>query len=215
MQTVTPRCIGLLFELKIGHENEIGHNDTETQHDDAALYGSHAACLIVVICIRLSTQLDMLTMAAIGVMRYIAITCPTSSVRLLTWRRCTAGVLIIWTYATVWVCVLFTPSVARYSYSPRLFMCLVDGVQTSYGVANTVCVYVISVIVLAVTYTRIYLTVRRTRLKVNQSTCGSSSRPASTSAPLAAMVRTNNTRRIADETRLAFQLIIIVGVFVL
>lgn len=190
------------------------------------LVESAGACLAVVVAFRFASSLEMLTIAAIGFVRYLRIVHPKSALASFTWERGVRGVIAVWAYASFWILVMFLPGVSSYAYNPRMFLCLAHHSSTAYLVSSLVFIYAVSVILIAYSYLRIYTVVRRSRRRIQVESSSSSSRAAVVATISSSYSSTHQTNlgpycagrkewlRMADESRLALQLIVIFVVFV-
>jgi uncharacterized membrane protein len=186
-----------------------GASGFSTTDDDVVLRNSPATCQLLVIVHRTSTSLDMLTMAAIAAVRYISIASSRSrvtSIALLSWSRCTVVLLLIWLYAVTWSLMVFIPDVATFEYSERLFICT-DTSNVVFLAVNASLVYFPCAVVIVVCYVGIYVAVRQTRFRAFNKI-------AVFTEPQGRVANASENRRMLEESRLAIQLMFIVGVFV-
>lgn len=175
----------------------------------SVLHQSTGACLAIVLAFRLASSLGMVTIAAIGVVRYLSIVHPKSRAAVFTWARCVTGVVAVWLYATFLTSLMFLPGVSSYAYNPRMFLCLMKHTNQAYNISTVIFIYVLSVLLLAYSYSRIYVTVRQSRRRIHTTSVVST-----VSGRLNGDARKKEWLRMADETRLAIQLMFIFVVFV-
>lgn len=175
-----------------------------------ALHQSTGACLAVVLAFRLASSLGMVTIAAIGIVRYLSIVHPKTRAAVFTWARCVTGVVAVWVYAGSLTSLLLLPRVSSYAYNPQMFLCLVNHSNQAYNITTVVLIYVLSVLLLAYSYSRIYATVRQSSRRIHTTVAVSSV----TGTRLNGDARKKEWLRMADETRLAIQLMLIFVVFV-
>jgi len=188
----------------------IENTSNEQSSSGNALRGSSAACFLVVIALRMSTSLDMLTMAAIAVVRYVGIgmSRPAAlSTSRLSWSRCAKCVVAIWIYTVFWTGLGFIPGLATFAYSGRMYVCVLSMSNAIFFTVNVMLVYFPCVVVLVASYVGIYSAVRRARLRLDKMA-------VSTTGARHAASKVQENRRVTRETHLAVQLGVIVGVFI-
>lgn len=124
------------------------------------------------------------------------------------WTRCQcfAVLSLIWSYAFLWSLLVFIPDVATFNYSERMYTC-VDTSNVDFLAINASLVYFPCVAVIVVCYACIFVAVRQTRIRVFNATVIFSESQGRTA-------NGSESKRLADETRLAIQLLFIVVVFV-